>query len=152
MTSAQARSWLINVSLLAIGVEFVFFLLAPALGYPLVYDQSLRLLELMSPALFGYVGTAVTYAVSKKNSNDPEPKHSSLFATLVRAPLMLYAIITVAAFFAFGWTNRSAASPGSGMNIDQLSAVMTLALSLLAVTTTVLVTYLFATKSVANAP
>ena len=53
---------------------------------------------------------------------------------------------------AFGYSNRVAASPGDGMSAEQLSAGVTTAMGLLAVTTNVIVAYLFAAEKKATRP
>ena len=58
------REWLVLSSLLLTGtglVFFVFFSLAPALGFPLEYRQSLRVLEIIFPVFAGYLGSTTLF-------------------------------------------------------------------------------------------
>jgi hypothetical protein len=151
MTAKAARLWLVNVSLVVIGAEFVFFLLGPLLGYPLTFAQSLRLLEIITPTFFGYLGSAAHFLFKSDPLAKMRPGSSGLLGVLVRGPVILFVLITGVTLVAFGVSNRVTASAGSGMDIDTLALCFASALSLLAVTTTVLVGYLFGGGSGSNA-
>jgi len=61
MTILFARRWLILASLIVSGLVFLFVILAPVLGYPLTWDQALRIVELIVPVFFGYLGTGTHF-------------------------------------------------------------------------------------------
>lgn len=152
MTAKAARQWLVNASFIVIGAQFGFFLLAPILGYPITWAQSMRLLEVITPIFFGYLGSAAHFLFSTDPLQTIRQDAAQLVAVLVRGPVVVFALITAVALLAFGISNRPTAASGSGMDIDTLALVFSLALSLLAVTTTVLVGYLFGSKGGGLAP
>jgi len=145
MTKQAARIWLIKASLSITGVTFVFFLLSPALGYPLSFEQSIRLLEIVTPVFLGYLGSATTFLFGKETQMSDVtirgPKE--LLQLLVKGPVYVFGIATLAAMVAFGYSNRTDALSGSGMSVDLLAGGISAALGLLAVTTNIIVSYLF---------
>lgn len=146
MSIEQARTWLIKATLILTGSILVFVTLAPAFGYPLEFSQGVRIGEIVLPVFLGYLGTASHFIFAR--ASDPHVKHKNLplLQLLVRGPIAIFAIVISCALFAFGFTNRDGASPGTGMTVDSLAAAVSTSLALLAVTTGVLVTYLFVAK------
>jgi hypothetical protein len=145
MTIDGARKSIIVTSLVATGLVFVFFLVAPPLGFPLEWDQGQRVIEILLPVFLGYLGTATHFLF---HSNKPQvlptlELQNSLLGLLIKGPIWVFAIACAAILFAFGYSNRSTAPSGSGMSIDQLSWAFTAALGILAVTSSVAVAYLF---------
>ncbi len=149
MTIEDSRKWLVTASLGVIGFQFVFFLLAPALGYPLTYAQALRPMEIVLPVFLGYVGAATVSLFLGRNGSRPgqSPESRSHFSMLVRGPVVVFSLISCAALIAFGFSNRVGAPPGSGMSLDFLTRMISLSLGLLAVTTSAIVTYIFSLSS-----
>jgi hypothetical protein len=146
VTVDEARKWLILSSLSVTGGLFVFFLLAPTLGYPLLFSQSLRILEIVSPVFFGYLGSAATFVFRSASQADVVSFRAGVtgyVGLLIRGPLVVFGIAFTALIVAFGVTNSATAPPGSGVSIDQLGAGVSVILGLLAVTTSVAVNYLF---------
>jgi hypothetical protein len=143
-----ARGWLIKASLVATGAAFVFFLVAPAVGYPLTWNQSMRVFEIVLPVFLSYLGTATHFLFHSNNRRDKpvtvNPSSISLLGLLVRGPIIVFGVASIAIIFAFGFSNR-ASSPerGTGMSPDMLTWSFTAALGLLTVTTNVVVAYLF---------
>lgn len=145
MNVDAARRWLIKASLTITGLYFVFFFTAPAMGYPLTFEQSIRILEIVLPVFLGYLGNG-TYFLFK--THEPNIKRTlkgspELFRLLVIGPILVFAAASIAAIIAFGLSNRASAPPGSGMNVDLLAGAMSASLGLLAVTTNIIVSYLF---------
>jgi len=146
MTVDEARKWLVVSSLLITASLLVFFLLAPALGFPLVFAQSLRILEVALPVFLAYLGSAASFVFRSASDADEavfRRSTSSLTGLLVVGPVVVFAVSLLAIILAFGITNRPSASPGSGINVDQLAAGISIILGLLAVTTNAAVGYLF---------
>lgn len=147
-----ARGWIVRWSLLVTAGTFLFLVLGPALGYPLDWDQIPRLFEIILPVFLGYLGSASHFvfrgqapaaneAIAQRN--DGIDQRASLLGVIVRGPIIVFSVAIVAVAFAFGYSNRVNAAPGSGMSIDQLAASITALLGILAVTTNVAVSYLF---------
>lgn len=148
MTIVSARKWLILGSLIVTAAHFIFFLVAPAIGFPLEYEHAIRLLQISTPVFFGYLGSASRFVF---NVNQPEAVHlrvkNPLMGLLVRGPFIVFGLASVACLFAFGFSNSINAAPGTGMDVDTLATIITTVLGLLAVTTNVAVSALFAVSS-----
>ena len=145
MTTDSARMWITAASLSATGVFFLFFASAPALGYPLTFDQSFRLLQILLPVFRGYLGSATMFLVKTSGAkHDPGSSvQGPLFGLLIRWPIIIFSIILIAILGVFGYSNRAAATAGTGMSIDTLSAAFSAMLGLLAATTGALLGVVF---------
>ncbi|MER8650961.1 hypothetical protein [Mesorhizobium sp. M0586] len=144
MTVADARKWLILASLIVTGVQIFFLLVAPAIGVPLEFKQSINLLQIVTPVFLGYLGSAAHFAFM--TPPPPVTADNDLLRYLVKGPILIYAIAMVAAFGAFTYSNRPGVMLGTGMSIDDLSTAVSICLGILAAVTGVLVTYLFAVQ------
>jgi hypothetical protein len=145
MIANNARRWLIISSLIITAALLIFFIIAPTSGYPIRYDQAIRLLEIVLPVFLGYLGSAARFifpANSKTRSKENSDLHP-LANIMVRGPVIVFSLAAVSALTAFGLSNRRDAAPGTGMDIDTLAGILSLALGLLAVTTNVAFAYLF---------
>jgi hypothetical protein len=153
MTIEGARKWIIVTSLAVTSAVFVFFFLAPQFGYPLVWEQSERIIEIVLPVFLGYMGTATHFLFHQNRSQMQIDlgANASLLGLIVRGPIIVFALACGAILFAFGYSNRLAAPQDSGMSIDQLSWAVAAALGLLSGTTSVAVSYLFSLGEKAEA-
>src|SRR5215469_14595645 len=125
MTVGAARKWLVVSSLAVTGAVFIFFLLAPALGFPLVFAQSLRVLEVALPVFLGYLGSAASFVFRSGSKADElafRPSAASLVGLLIKGPMIVFGVALISVIVAFGVTNRRDAAPGSGISVDQLTA------------------------------
>jgi hypothetical protein len=141
MTADTARRWLIFSSLVLTGIQAAFLLVAPYIGVPIEPQKSLSLLQIVTPVFIGYLGSASHYIF-----RTPPPRvvvNNQFLGLLVRGPIFVYVVIVVAAFGAFTYSNRPGAQIGSGMSAENLSTALTIALSVLAASTGVIVSYLF---------
>ena len=143
----KERKRLILMSLVSSACVFVFFLLAPALGYPLAWEQSIRLIELIVPVFVGYLGAAAHYIFQSTSGSTKVAPMPELASLVTFGPLLVFLIGSGVVLFVFGYTNRSSAFPGTGMNIDVLSAIFTALLGLLTVTTSVAISYFFSLET-----
>jgi hypothetical protein len=149
MTADEARRWLILSSLIITGIQAVFLLVAPVIGVPIDFPKNLGLLQIVTPVFVGYLGSAAHFIFM---SPPPVvPVKSQFLGLLVRGPLIIYAAVVAAAFGAFTYSNRPGAAIGQGMSVDSLGTSLTIALSLLAASTGVIITYLFAVNERASA-
>src|SRR5262249_1105999 len=123
----------------------IFFLVAPAVGYPLTWDQSSRVFEIILPVFLGYLGSATHFLFRGRPNLKPIELQddSGMLGLLIRGPLLVFGIAAVAIVFAFGYANRASAPGGYGMSVDALAGSFTAVIGLLAVTTNVAVSYLF---------
>jgi hypothetical protein len=145
MTITAARKFIILTSLTASGLIFIFFLVAKPLGYPLDWDESQRIIEILLPVFVGYLGTATHFLF-----HNPQKQHTfqlgnavPLLGILIKGPVVIFAISCFAILFAFGYSNRHGAPQDSGMSVDQLAWAFTAALGILTVSSSVAVSYLF---------
>jgi hypothetical protein len=144
VTTNEARKWIILASLSAIASQAIFLLIAPVFGYPLEFPKNLSLLQILIPVMLGYLGSAAHFIFM---SPPPEVRtDNELLGVMVKGPVIVYAIVTAAAYFAFGYSNRNGAAIGSGMSVDSLNNAISLTLGILAATTGVIVSYLFVTS------
>jgi hypothetical protein len=141
MSIDHARKWLILSSLVITGLQMVFLLLSPAIGYPLSYPKNLDLLQIVTPVFLGYLGAAAHFIFL----NPPPEVHvqNRFLGMLVKGPVIIYALAAGSSFLAFGYANRSSALPGAGMSTDNLARALSLSLGVLAATTGVIAPYLF---------
>jgi hypothetical protein len=150
MSIHVARKWLIYASLATTAAAFVFFLLAPVFGFPLTFDQAIRLLEILLPVFLGYLGTATHFILREPETPSRRSISSrgrgELLTLLVRGPVIVFALATIAAIAAFGISNSASAEPGSGMSVDTLAVILTAVLGILTVSTNLLVASLFPSK------
>jgi hypothetical protein len=64
----DARKWLVLASLSMTAVLFVFFIIAPAFGFPLTFGQARGLLEIILPVFLGYLGSASHFVFSQRSA------------------------------------------------------------------------------------
>lgn len=145
MTIDNARKWLIASSLIITGVQMVFLLVSPVIGFPLSYPKNLDLLQIISPVFLGYLGSASHFIF--QNPVPQVPMQNQYLGLLVKGPLVIYVLAAGGSLAAFGYSNRVEGSIGAGMSVDNLSTALSLSLGVLAATTGVLSSYLFATPN-----
>jgi hypothetical protein len=141
MTPNRAREVLIISSLSATAVQMIFLFIGPSVGFPLDYTKSIQLLQIVSPVFLGYLGSATHFVFMT-----PPPQvqaNNQFLGPLVIGPIAIYAVAIVALFSAFWYSNRPGAPIPGGMSPDNLSTSLTIALGLLAATTSIIVSFLF---------
>jgi hypothetical protein len=141
MTLATARKLLILSSLIVTACEFLFFILGPALGYPLHQGEAFRMIEIITPVFLGYLGSATRYLFHPAADQiRPSSIQRELLGLLVKGPLLVFSVISAAALFAFGYANRP---NGPGMLPDTLGLMLAATLGILTITTSVIVENVF---------
>lgn len=146
MTVFQARKWLIIASLGVATTSFAFFILAPVFGFPLRFSQAITILQIIFPVFLGYLGAATQFVFQRTSTAASAVKARPMMELLVKGPVIVFCIMVTVAIIAFGYSNRASAAMGEGMSVDFLAGVVTAALGLLAVTTNVIVAYLFSVE------
>src|SRR5437867_342189 len=99
-----ARVSLILWSLVITGVQLMFFLLAPVFGFPLPYPNNLDILQIISPVVLGYLGSATHFMFRTSSTNISV--RTELLGILVRGPLIIYAAVVIGITSAFWYSNR----------------------------------------------
>jgi hypothetical protein len=150
MTVFEARRWIIVASLVIAGAAFSFFVIAPVLGYPLRFSQAVSILQIVFPVFLGYLGAATQFVFQKSPPPEDTIQTRPLMGLLIHGPIGLFVLIMVVVTSVFGYSNRASAGPGDGIGVDQLRTLITAALGLLAVTTNVVVAYLFSVQGKAE--
>jgi hypothetical protein len=145
MSITAARKWLILSSLIITGAQMLFYLIAPAIGFPLSYPKNIDLLQIVTPVFFGYLGAATHFIF--QNPAPEVPVQNEFLGILVIGPIIIYVVVTIGSLFAFMYMNRPGATLGSGMSVDNLATALSLSLGVLAVTTGVISSYLFVAPS-----
>lgn len=148
MTIDEARKWIILSSLIITGGQLVFLLVAPAINFPLTYPKNLDLLQIVSPVFLGYLGAA-SHFIFRKSSSIHSVQNQYL-GYLVKGPIIIYCAAITAAFSAFAYSNRNLAEIGTGMSVDNLGTAISISLGILAVTTSVITSYLFSAEDETN--
>jgi len=150
MTTNEARAWIIKWSLMIVGSQMVFLLVAPAIDFPIEFPQNLDLLQIIGPVFLGYLGSASHFLF--RSSSAEMAVDQRLLSLLLKGPIYIYVVAVSAATAAFWYSNRQGATIGEGMSVPQLATSYSIVLGLLAVTTSVIISYLFATDKSVQEP
>jgi hypothetical protein len=119
----------------------MFFLLAPALGYPLEFDQGWALAQISVPVFAGFLATATQFATVEHGGGDETAP--PLLAWLIFGPATIYLFGAAAVLFVFWSTNRADAPLGGGMSTQLLSTILTALLGLVTITSNIAIARLF---------
>jgi hypothetical protein len=144
MTPSEARTWIIKASLVSFGCVFVFFVVAPAIGYPLRYSDAINVMKILIPIFSSYLGAAASYVISGSSNTDDETS-IAILRLLVVWPIILFAICMIAILVAFPISQNGEFS-GNGMTPNTLSLLVSLLSAVLATTTGAINSYLFVIK------
>jgi hypothetical protein len=126
------------------GGTALFFVVAPAIGYPMEFEQGWAIAQISIPVLVGYLGTAIQFAVNKSDDDDqPSPP---LLSWLAFGPIAIYVICAAILLLVFGITNGADAPVGRGMSTGMLSTILTALLGIVTVTSNVAIARLFRGK------
>ena len=142
VNTETARIWLVVASLIIVAIYFLFFILSPLFGYPLQFRDSVRLFEIVLPVFLGYLGNA-SYFIFRRGKPKKPIQLETLTSIMVCGPIIIFSLVVASVIFAFGYTNRLNAVPGTGMHIDMLAGILAAALGLLTVTTNFMISYIF---------
>ena len=141
MTPTEARLWIIKASLVAYSSIFVFFVLAPALGYPITYADAINILKIIVPIFASYLGAAVLF-IGTGGGGETDEAANKMLSLLVKWPIVIFGVGMVALLVGFPLSNRSEYT-GSGMTPNTLSLFVSLLTALLAATTGAISSFLF---------
>ena len=145
MKADSARMWIICGSLVITGLQCLFLLIAPAFGFPLPFPKNLDVLQSAGPVFLGYLGASSHY-IFRESAKETFVR-SKFLGPIVIGPLLIYLLLVSAVLVAFGYSNRVGAALGGGMSFDNLNRSLSIILGLLAVTTGVITSYLFAAET-----
>ena len=151
------RVWIIKASLVILGTSFIFFVIArPAFDFPMLYDETIRVLQIIFPVFVGYLGIGAAYLTQRSDAasavaDQPfQKKQDDIARLLLRGPIYLIAFCTLALVAGFWLSNVPSARPGAGMSIDNFCWFLSLLMGLLAASSGLVVTRLFGGSAEAN--
>jgi hypothetical protein len=142
------RIWIIKASIVLLGLSFAFFVVGrPLFGFPMLYDEVIRVLQLIFPVFLGYLGLGASYVTGQKNAMR-EPDYGSradtkLARLMLRAPIYLVSGGLGVLIIAFWTSNLPHATAGAGMSLDSFCWFLSAILGVLAASSGLLVTRLF---------
>lgn len=108
MSIDEARKWIIVSSLSITGVQMVFLLIAPTVGFPLPYPKNLDLLQIVSPVFLGYLGAASHFIF--RNPGLSHSIQNQYLGLLIKGSVFVYSAAIISAFGAFSYSNRGSAT------------------------------------------
>jgi hypothetical protein len=138
------RLQLVKMSILYSGAIGVFCLIAPFLHYPLEFpDESIKVLQLILPVFIGFLVAGVRFYTTAETIDEPITPRVVTLTKLLQWSFSLFTVLTVTVFLVFGLSATSLVSPRRGMDIDQLTLLLSLLLTLLTGTVGAMVTFAF---------
>jgi hypothetical protein len=142
LTVDGARLAIVGFSLGITGILFAFLILAPALGMPFNpgRDENVRLIEIIAPVFFGYLGSAAHFVFRSQRGTNISVADEQLLGLLVYGPFLVFIFVNIALFLAFYLYNRP---NGPGMNVEELSKWFSVGLGILTCTVSVISSYIF---------
>jgi hypothetical protein len=116
---------------------------APYLNVPFNdrMNENVRLIEVVLPVFFGYLGSASHFLFNTNRGREVEPGQQELLFWLIVGPFAVSTIFLLALFSVFWLSGGS--SNSRGMDFDTLSRWFSWAMALLACTVSVITAYLF---------
>jgi hypothetical protein len=142
------RVWLPGADLTLTGCIILFFVVSPAFGYPLTYDESYQVMQIVFPVFVGYLATAVAFVVRPVAEQQIDQQRLSVLRLLIRGPIFLFAGGILIVWLVFGYSNSGYALAGTGMTLKVFTNLHTALLAILAATTGGLIAFLFPSKDV----
>jgi hypothetical protein len=148
MTTRTARLAIVVYSLGITGFLIVFLILAQPLGmrFDFGQEQNLRLIDIVLPTFFGYLGAASHFIFNSDRGRAVEAENQALLGLLIHGPFLIFIFSVSALFFAHYVSHRPLAIDEpriDRMDFGTLSRYLSICLALLAATVSVVSSYLF---------
>jgi hypothetical protein len=146
MAKLQQKMTLLNI--VVIGVVLSFFGLAPLVGFPATWEESLGLALAVTPVFLGNIGFAAAYAAQPSlKGGAVGDDRLPLITLLAYGSILLFALVALAFCAAFWISNRHGQlATGSGMSLQTLQAAIAASLSTNTVTSNHLMARIFPTS------
>ena len=140
----EARARVILYSLLITAVLLPFFILAPAIGYPMSNEQAYQVVSLIIPVFLGYLGSGVAYIFNQPIKRLPAqtPANRDLLSLCLNGIFIVFSLSFAALLLSFYSGNRRSADPGIGMEFPTFMNYLTVLLGLLTTVVGAAVTFL----------
>lgn len=150
----KLRMKLVRLSVVYAGSIGVFCLVAPIFGYPIDFpSESIIVVKQLLPIFIGFLAAGANYftqGYSEETDESVSAVRLKGLNTIVNLSFWLFTVLTVALFFAFGYSGSRWAQPGQGMSIDDLTLLLAILLSVMTGTVGIIVTFVFRTGRVRN--
>lgn len=144
MSYSESRMFLVKSSLGMITFYGLFLILCPISRYPLFFEQSFQIIQIIIPLFLGYLSTAVVFITQE--DRDDSSNISELLLVLVKWPFKVVFLLLLALFFSFGYANWPSNTPPSGalnFGFELLSSMVSFLLGIHTAITSALVAYMF---------
>lgn len=159
MTAAQsARIAIVCYSLSITGSLILFLILAQPIGIRFNYSQeeNLRLIDVITPTFFGYLGAASHFIFNSNKGREVSVENEGILRLLIHGPFIIFILLVGSVFYTFYYTNLPQALDDKRiavMSFNSLSRYLSICLAILAVTVSIISSYLFgAPPSAARVP
>ncbi|TAZ53243.1 hypothetical protein [Rhizobium ruizarguesonis] len=146
--SQSARISIVVYSLVITGCLILFLIISQPLGMPFDYglEQNLRLIDVTIPTFLGYLGSASHFIFNTNRGRDVDEDNAVLLKILIHGPFLIFICAVIGLFFVFYQTNQPLpvdAPRVDPMKFGTLSRYFSICLGLLAVTVSIISSYLF---------
>jgi hypothetical protein len=123
--------WLVGLSVVSILLTMLFFFVLKIFGFPLSYDDVLRLVQQLFPVFVGFLLSAVTYVFSSKKDMLIEEARFKLLQVVLLASFSLYWAGVLILSSVFWWSHSQRAPLGEGMPKSAFFIILTVLFSLI---------------------
>jgi hypothetical protein len=143
----QLRDLIVYTSLVAVFVAVIGFLTGPLWGLRLDYEkgQQIQLIQMTIPTFLSYVALAVVYATKGKSLPEPRGQRQRILYVVTIGALIIF-IAGMIASTALYYFYANGTFRASHFNFEKYTLMISLLLSVLAVTITTISTHLFDVK------
>ncbi|WP_434585771.1 hypothetical protein ACMYSP_04610 [Klebsiella sp. R390] len=154
--NTPAQSARISIIIYSLGITsfLIFFLiLSPAIGMRFDYsqEQNLRLIDIVLPTFFGYLGAASHFLFNANRGREIIDQNAFILKLLIHGPFLIFIISICCLFFTFYTTHRPLPDNVPRvyrMDFNSLSRYLSICLALLAATVGIISSYLFGSHSI----
>jgi hypothetical protein len=144
------RFLLIYISLFMVIALIALFIAAPLWGLPLDTEkgEQIQLIQISIPIFVSYLSSAVTYATVGINFPEPTGERGKILRTVTCGSFTIFSVGLIISTMMFYETGHGILP--NALDFRQYTNVITILLGLLAATTSVVSTCVFATKPVGS--
>ncbi len=140
-TASAARLSILVFSLAISGCLLIFLVVAPNIGFPFNSNDNYRLIEIVTPLFFGYLGSASHYVFNANGGREVDKNQQNMLMFVVIGPFMIFIAFIIIMFWVFKVSQTG--QGGDAMTFDGLSRGFSVGLGLLAATVSIASAYLF---------
>lgn len=146
MTINQARGQLILYSILCTGIVFIFFTIAPVIGFYSLSGVEWRIPQMVIPVFVGYIASASHFMFNSGPDAILGESANKLLRMILYGGFGLFFACSIAIITAYYLSNIPSAASNTGHSIDWLANGFTIILSMLSASTSIISSYIFSAK------